>query len=239
MGESLPRIPPTKLSPSRNLVWSKTPYSVAYALDPDARMPSGRRPTSRIHMFDAIIELMIADHALTLKDIASRLGRSAVWVSYIVRSDAFRDLYERRRREANQQIHQDVAESLARVAMKGLAKIEHTFDNNPAKITPSFALEVASMGLEKLGYGVKLPGSPITQVNVNTISPEDFVKAQAIVRSAEAAPAPNASVVSLPTPQTASLGEAAKPVAPPEQERDLNEILASLDSEEGFSIEGD
>ena len=75
----------------------QTPHSVVHALDPSVRSPAGRRLAPKIHLFDKIIEILLADAHISHADIASRLGRTAVWVGYIMRSDAFRDLYEHRR----------------------------------------------------------------------------------------------------------------------------------------------
>lgn len=162
----------------------QTPQSVIHALNPNARTASGRRLTPKIHLFDKIIEILLADGDTTIKDIAQRLGRSQPWVTYIMHSDAFRDLYEHRRTAHNAQLSQQISETLTRVTQKALGSLDEVMTKNPAKVTPQMALDIASMGLEKLGYGVKLPGIPITQVNVN-VSQEDFKLAQSVVRAVD------------------------------------------------------
>lgn len=148
-----------------------------------------RRLTPKLHQFDAIIDILLSEPTISLKEVGARLGRSSAWVSYMVHSGTFRDLYEERRREKNAEINQDLTQRLAAVATKSLQKLEEVLEKNPEKINPMQALEIADKSLERMGYGVKLPGT-IVPDNVltappMTLSAEDFAHVQSVVRSVE------------------------------------------------------
>lgn len=150
--------------------------------------PAGRRLSPRLHQFDAIIDLMLTEPTITLTEIGKRLRRSTPWVSYMVHSDAFRDLYEERRREKNAAIHEEVQGQLASVALKSLSRLDSILETNPQSVNVKAALEIADKTLERMGYGVALPGASAaavnTQVNVS-LSAADFADVQSALRAKE------------------------------------------------------
>jgi hypothetical protein len=95
---------------------------------------------------------------------------------------------------------------LSDVAVKALGHLSTTLRDNPEKLTLKGASELASMSLERLGYGVApIAAAPGVAINHNTINlsaatPEDLERARALIRAGERAataaivpPGPHAS----------------------------------------------
>lgn len=153
-----------------------------------AEAPNGRQLPPKSYQYDAVIDLMLAEPGLSLSAIGARLGKSPAWMSYITKSDAFRDIYEERRRAKNAAIHEDLNNALTKVAKQGLDILSSRMEKNPNSVGIQQALDVADKALERLGYGVKLPGTVIdarSQTQV-VLSEADFMRAQAVVRGLEA-----------------------------------------------------
>ena len=166
--------------------------------------PSGRALPVKSYQYDAVIDLMLLEPGISLSEIARRLGKSPAWMTWLTKSDAFRDMYEERRRLKNQQVHEELHLALTKVARQGLDILSTRMEKNPNAVGIQQALDVADKALERLGYGVKLPGTLIdarSQMQV-VLSEADFAKAQAVVRGLEAenAAKPGASPPVLASP---------------------------------------
>lgn len=154
----------------------------------DAVTPGGRRMVLRVHQYDAIVDLMLSEPTITNSEIARRLGRTPAWMTWITHSDAFKDHYEKRRREKNALVHQGLADQLASVAKQGLDRMEDILKNNPKSVNLASALEVVDTTLERLGYGVQVkePAAAAPSVtNVIQLSADDFRAVHGVLRSHE------------------------------------------------------
>lgn len=168
---------------------------------------------------------MLSEPQLTLKDIGARLGRSPAWMTGVVHTEMFRDMYMERRRERNTLTNIELSEALGRVAKLGLEVLEKKLENT-AGIAPKLALEIVDTTLERLGYG----SSPLLQVNNNTqnnvvLSPEDFAHAQNIVRQIETGDVGLRKAPEAPTGGALTIDGA---VLSPPQEPDLDALLNSM-----------
>lgn len=187
--------------------------------------PTGRERNHRVYRYDAIINLLLAEPALTNKEIAAKLGKTAVWVSYIMQTDAFQLVYADRRAEHNAILSTSIGETLQQVAKKSLGLIVKTLDENPEKVKLDQAVAIADKALERLGYGVKLPGTQIPGITVNqqnnnfalSLPPAtraELESARDMIRDREvnALPAMKTVTPPAPEPQLASLLRTALPV---------------------------
>lgn len=162
--------------------------------------PTGREHTLRLYQFDAIIDLMLAEPRLYHKQIAERLGRTPAWISYIVNSDSFKAIYEQRRSMTNAAVSLAITGELQKIAIASLSELAQRIENNPAKFSDKGLLEVTDSTLQRLGYGVALPGSAppgVTvfagngaQVAIASASREDLLRAQEQIRAREGASLP-------------------------------------------------
>ena len=173
--------------------------------------PSGRALPVKSYQYDAVIDLMLLEPGISLSEIARRLGKSPAWMTWLTKSDAFRDMYEERRRLKNQQVHEELHLALTKVARQGLDILSTRMEKNPNAVGIQQALDVADKALERLGYGVKLPGTLIdarSQMQV-VLSEADFAKAQAVVRGLEAENAAKAPVLASPVARDTRAPQAA------------------------------
>jgi hypothetical protein len=177
--------------------YARTKQTIDWAVgDNDRQLPM------RSYQFDGVIDLMLAEPGLSLAEIGKRLGKSPAWMTYVTKSDAFRDIYEERRREKNEAVHEELNQALTKVAKQGLDILSTRMEKNPNSVGIQQALDVADKALERLGYGVKLPGTLIdarSQMQV-VLSEADFMRAQAVVRGLEKENALTAPQVLVPPP---------------------------------------
>lgn len=176
------------LAPMNNTPAPNLPLS--YNKHPAPRTRGQRGTGFRAYRQDAIVDLMLAEPELTIVKIAARLKITPQTVSNIIHSDAFQMLYEERRRTHNTRLSEAIETKLKAVAMGALDLVNERIAQNPASVTTGVAIDVASKALERLGYGVKLPGQvPGVVVNnqqVIVASSADVMAARDLIRANEA-----------------------------------------------------
>jgi len=141
------------------------------------------------YQYDAVIDIMLAEPGLSLSEVGRRLNKSPSWMSWLTKSDAFRDIYDARRAQKNQIVSDELNNALVKVARQSLDIVSERMEKNPSSVSLAAALEVADKSLERLGYGVKLPGVVVDarsqQSNSFVLSAEEFERAQNVVRGLE------------------------------------------------------
>lgn len=142
--------------------------------------PTGRPRHYAVHRYDAIIDLMLSEPMLKQKELAARLGKSSVWLSYIMQSDSFKLVYDERRQLKNEMVSLAIANKLEKVALKSLDYLVDKLENNPASLKVEQVTALADSTLKRLGYGVELPGSapPAVVFNNFQVTAEDVTAAR-------------------------------------------------------------
>ena len=132
---------------------------------------------------------------------------------------------------------EELNSALTKVARTSLGIIGERLEKNPAGVSTGQALEIADKALERLGYGVKLPGTVIDARSASLVlSSEDFALAQSVVRGLEADRA-NATPSDKLTPVR---GAVAPPIsAPAEAVKSVRDILDSYGFAMGFGGEAE
>lgn len=133
---------------------------------------------------------MIAHPTDTLKVRAGRLNYSVPYLSIIINSDAFKALYEERRRDFTERLQNGISQKTAEAANKALDIVLETLEKKRDKLPFEALSEFTDRTLERLGYGVK-PHSATPNVNVNVgvsaqVTPEQLADARKALRAAEA-----------------------------------------------------
>lgn len=138
---------------------------------------------------EAIVDDMIAHPTDTLKVRAARLNYSVPYLSIIINSDAFKALYEERRRDFTERLQNGISQKTAEAANKALDIVLETLEKKRDKLPFEALSEFTDRTLERLGYGVK-HNSPAPNVNVNVVAgqvtPEQLADARKALRAAEA-----------------------------------------------------
>lgn len=111
-----------------------------------------------------IADWMIANPGGKLSDCARDLGRHLNTISFIYRSDIFRDYYSQRRAEHSAAQDAAVRAKLTGVALKSLDLITEQMEKKGDQVPMKLLAEVATGALDRLGYA---PATPGTSVNVN------------------------------------------------------------------------
>jgi len=111
---------------------------------------------------DAMIDLVIANPAISQGEIAAHFGYTQSWVSQVFSSDAFKArLFERKALFVDPVIAASVEEQLEGLARQSMHVLRASLEANPK---PDVALKTLEITARSLGFGVKAP-----QVQVNNV----------------------------------------------------------------------
>src|SRR6516164_6075397 len=84
------------------------------------KSPAGRQLPMKSYQYDAVIDIMLAEPGLSLSEVGRRLNKSPSWMSWLTKSDAFRDIYDARRAQENQIVSDELNNALVKVARQSL-----------------------------------------------------------------------------------------------------------------------
>jgi hypothetical protein len=160
----------------------------------EARSHSGTYvPGKLMWWHDSIIDLMIANPSWTKKDIAHKLGKSAVFIYMITNSDLFHARYTKRRDEYERNLGVGLARKVTEVADKTLDRILSQLSDENKPIPIHHLESLADKTLSRLGYGPRVqPPSPAVsiqadkaQVVVIPAARSDLDEARRLIRDRE------------------------------------------------------
>ena len=111
---------------------------------------------------DAMIDLIIAEPAVSQGDLAKFFGYTQSWVSTVKNSDAFQArLAERRGELIDPAIVASIDEKFRALADSSLSMLIERV-NGPLKVTDDFLIQTAKLSAGALGYGAKPVGGAQT-----------------------------------------------------------------------------
>lgn len=100
---------------------------------------------------EAMIDLLLAQPAITQNEVATYFGFTASWVSRILSSDAFKEMYAKRKKElVDPVLAQGVETRLEALCMQSIEVLEQKLQSNPSADVALKALEVTARAK---GYG--------------------------------------------------------------------------------------
>jgi hypothetical protein len=110
---------------------------------------------------EKLIDALIANPRVTQRQLAGMFGYSEGWLSQIVRSDGFRELYESRRKEL---VDPTILESLEnRFAALTSRSIDILLEDLDMRANPEVALKALSISAQAQGYGARGPTVQLNQ----------------------------------------------------------------------------
>lgn len=132
--------------------------------------PKSWSPKALRNWHDAMLDDLVIEPAVTLKELAVRYGVSEQAVGMVVRSDMFQQRLRERREILHAVTDRTVGEKVQRVAGQALDNLHKRLANATAfGVTMDQELQTAEMALKALGYGATPSGkgaSASMQVNV-------------------------------------------------------------------------
>lgn len=130
--------------------------------------PSGAaRGVAKIsYTHDAMIDLIIANPAVSQNSLALHFGYSPSWVSQVMACDAFQDrLAERTKELVDPTIRASVDQRFKAMILRSLDILREKLDRPSNDIPDQLALRTLELSSRALGYGARVE-SPKTEVNV-------------------------------------------------------------------------
>lgn len=103
----------------------------------------------------AMIDLIVANPAISQNELARHFGRTPAWVSLVVRSDAFQAaLAERKAELIDPQLRATIEERFKAIAHEALDRVLQKL-TGPLPPDDKFLLEAAKLSASALGYGAR------------------------------------------------------------------------------------
>lgn len=114
------------------------------------------------HRHEAIVDWLLANPGKrNMQALAEHIGFSRSWISIVMRSDVFREYYERRRLEFNGEMSRRIVEKQQIVTMKALDRLEAFLDDDESDLDARAASDIANKTAQMLGYGTKPPTTKV------------------------------------------------------------------------------
>lgn len=107
---------------------------------------------------DALVDLLIAEPTLTNAQLGQRMNRSAVSISVVRNSDAFKEAYQKRLAQHREMASAAIIQQTQAVASAALGKLEERITNVGDALPVHELRETADMALERLGFTNKSNG---------------------------------------------------------------------------------
>ena len=136
---------------------------------------------------EELLEFILANPRASGQEIALYFNVTEAWVSTVKNSDAFQELWAKRRGEHFSRVSSNIVEkvtALAEVTVDALTdEVEKKKRNNDLEIQT--LTEVSNMALKALGFGAKRESSNGASININT-GPTYVVDKDTLARAREA-----------------------------------------------------
>lgn len=142
------------------------------AVQEASRGPSGELPKQAIaklhYTHDAMVDLIIANPAISQNELAYRFGYSPAWVSRVLASDAFQAQLALRTKDiVDPTLRQTVADQFEGLIFRSLEILQEKLNKPTDQIPDQLALRALEISAKAKGYGAKQEAPPPPPVNVN------------------------------------------------------------------------
>lgn len=138
----------------------------------ETRGPSGELPSQPIaklrYTHEAMVDLIIANPAISQNELARRFGYSPAWVSRVLASDAFQTkLAERSKEVVDPTVRQAVEEQFKGLVLRSLEILQEKLDRPTEQIPDQLALRALEISSRAAGYGGKPEAPPPPPMSVH------------------------------------------------------------------------
>jgi hypothetical protein len=140
---------------------------------------------------ERLCDWMIAHPELKLKDAAKEFNISQAWLSVVKNSDVFRELFAKRSAQLSEAIVEGVRDKTVAMTEIALDHVNGKLEKEAEFMPIKDLLEIADLGLNRLGYGAnKMMPPPVSVVATNVlITQSDLASARQKAMEASGIPA--------------------------------------------------
>lgn len=133
---------------------------------------------------ESLIDLILQHPDFTQKELAAAIGKSAVSVGMVMRSDMFQARLAVRRQEHNLLISQSIIAASQQIAKKSLFQLNEKLDENSVtkRISARDLGDIAREAMDRIGLGPKQPDI-VVQTNVQATTTNVTVSQDALMRA--------------------------------------------------------
>lgn len=138
---------------------------------------------------EELIEFTLANPRASLQEASLYFNVTVSWISIVKNSDAFREMWARRRPEHFSRVSAGVSERLVALTEVTVDALTNKVEQETREGTASIATlkEVGDMALKAMGFGNKGIGSPIVHLNTGPTQNNTFiVDKETLARAREA-----------------------------------------------------
>jgi len=125
---------------------------------------------------EAMIEVLVGNPAMTQRELARMFGRSEVWISTVVRSDAFQVALKARREEVYAPILAPMKEKLEAAAHASIERL-HDRLTGIIPMKDNDLIQASKVVLDAAGYGARSrgegDGGPMVVINLPAKAPDE------------------------------------------------------------------
>lgn len=128
-----------------------------------------------------VVDYMIAHPAAKIKDIAEAFGVSKEWMGRLMKSDSFREYYERRMTDHQDLVSVEIVSKMQTVATKALEEVSKRIEHG--EVSGEFLLDSADLALKGLGYTAPRQGVAVNVKNGDNTTTVVAVEASAVEKA--------------------------------------------------------
>lgn len=120
--------------------------------------------------FESLADYMLANPTAKGPEIGKQFGKSSVWISSVINSDAFKTYFSVRRQHFNELHDSALRTKSTEVAMKSMDLILEVMEKKRDKISLVELVKVNDSALQALGYGSAASPAPSVVVNNQSLT---------------------------------------------------------------------
>lgn len=161
------------------------PVPIHAPFGPIAETKPLSNPPPRFKLWhESLIDLILQHPDFTQKELAAAIGKSAVSVGMVMRSDMFQARLAVRRQEHNLLISQSIIAASQQIAKKSLFQLNEKLDENSVtkRISARDLGDIAREAMDRIGLGPKQPDI-VVQTNVQSNTTNVTVSQDALMRA--------------------------------------------------------
>lgn len=131
------------------------------------------------HILDTMVELLLINPAMTVKEMSEHIGYSSTWVRAVKNSDAFKSKLAAAHKERRETITVTLMDKVTALAELAVEEMTERISRGGNTVSMAMLRDVGEMALKNLGFGNAGNGGTTVQANVMIVDREALADARA------------------------------------------------------------